>query len=612
MAKQTSSLVVSPWLGGLNSTDDPAFLSPGVMQQADNIVFDFDSSKKRREGINYDWDDATPSANKVVGGIDYWVGTSDSKAQYLISVLSNGTVYRTEAGVRTLIADAGTPWAIPANGLTEANLEVFNNRVIIAVSGISNQMKYWDGNPSNPLRDLPSIVYNAGIPIVSVSRSSAGTTRTLIFNLPVTIANGQRIVINDGPAGYVGSYILASGGGTTTVTYVASSPLTESTTPDVTLSIGTFAPLALYIREHQGRLLTNDKTRLDYLMFSEINDHRVWGGSGTSGGFAIGQGDGDPAGITGISPTYRGDVFVGKRTKLYRIPQSADFDFAAVIKISNGIGFLSHQGIVPIDQDDIFFVSDRGLHSLQATNAYGDFSANYISRDIQKSFVYNWEQSRKPFIKGVYLPDINSAMFSVSESGSATNNSMYLYNLQLKYWYRWPGVSAESLISAQDPDRRRAYLGTTDGRLAQSLTGANQDTNTLGGLSPIIEKLKTGILWCDSRSDTIKAFKRISIMYRGSGSFQIIATVQIDNFAPQAVSFFSSSLALPLGTMVLGQDVLGGSYEFAPYSQPIDGYGRGITLTIEQSDLNTGLAIQGFVVEFESAGDSPETRQDNN
>ena len=606
MAKKTSALQVAPWIGGLNTSTDAGFLQPGELTAADNIIFDYDSSKRRRDGINYNWDNATPGSAPVVGGIDYWFGTSDSKAQFLITVLADGKVYRTSGGLRTLIPDGGSPWTTP---LTEANLEVFNNRVIIAVSGVNNQMKYWDGNPASPLLDLPSLVYNAGVPIFSVSRASSGTTRTLVFNNPVTIANGQPIIIDGGPAAYNGSYTLLSGSGTNTITYTAATSLTESTTVTATISVGGRAPLALYIREHAGRLVTNDKTRLDFLMFSEVGDHRVWGGNGTSGGFAISQGDGDPDGITGITPTYRGDIFVGKRTKLYRIPATGDFDFASVIKVSNGIGFISHQGIVAIDQDDILFISDRGIHSLQATNAYGDFSAAFISTPIQRSFIQEFEASRKKYIKGAYLPEINSVMFAVSERGSSTNNAAWLFNLQLKYWFRWPGVSAETLISAQDADKRRVYLGTTNGRLAQTLTGLNQDVLSAGSLQNISSKVTTGVLWLDSRQDTVKGLKRVMIIYRASGSYSITAKVKIDNFAEQGISFLSASNAVPLGVMVLGEDVLGGSFTLAPYSLPVDGYGRGVTLSVEQSDLNTALAVQGFLIEFEGGADSPETRQ---
>jgi hypothetical protein len=676
MAKRTTNLQVFPWVGGLVTSIDETLIPVGALTIADNITFDFNDSKKRREGINYNWDNnvflvtsrsssgttrtitgtftntgiavgdkvsfagagnalyngtelvvtavsgtalsytATASvtesptteyslywANKVIGGIDFWFGSEDTKAHYLVSVLDNGAVYYTSNGVRTRLTDAGTPWDIPPTGLAEANLEVFQNNVVIAVSGLNNRMKHWDGDPTAPLDDLP-----ANAIAVSVSRASSGTTRTLIFNSPVNgLTDGEEVIINGGPAAYNGRFALTSGAGTTTLTYTASTSLTESTIGDTAITAGVAAPLALFIREHLGSLWANDKTELDRLHYSGAGTAFEWGGVGTSGAHDIGVGDGDPVGLTGIAPTFKGDLFVGKRTKLYRLV-GQDPDLVQIIKVSTGIGFLSHQGVVGIDQDDLFFVSDRGIHSMSTTNAYGDYSATYISKDIQKTFIEDFEESRKKYIKAAYLPQLNSAVFAVSESGSAENNSIYLFNVPKGYWYRWPNIQAETLISAQDADKRRLYLGTYQARLSQTLTNSNVDTTFSNQTTTIANKVATGLMLVDGRPDTVKGFKRLRIVFRGSGSYTITAKVKIDNFSEQAIAFVSNQQDIPLGAFILGEDVLGGSFVTAPYSLPIDGYGRGIKITIEQNDLNTALAIQGFMIEYIGGQDSPETR----
>lgn len=538
--------------------------------------------------------------NKVVGGIDYWFGTSDSKTQYLITTLENGATYRTLQGTRNRILDGGLAWAVP---LTEANMEVFANRVVIAVSGVTNRMKYWDGNPAQPLRDVVAAEL-----LTSVSRSSTGTTRTIVMSGNVTTADGDPIVVMapNAPA-YEGSFTLLSGSGTTTITYTAATALEELSTADTDILLGPPAPLAKFIRQHQGNLLANDKTRLDFLHYSGTFNMFQWGGVGDSGGFPVGEGDGDPDGLSGISPTFKSTTFVGKRTKLYRL-DGTDPDLYVPVKISDGIGFISHQAIAAIDQDDVFFASDRGFHSISATNAYGDFVSAYISKDIQKSFVEDWAPSRKRFIRAAYIPEINSALFAVSEQGSSFNNSLYLFNIEYKWWYRWPNIQAETLISAQDADRRRLYLGLLSGRLAQTLTGQNVDISETGTTSTIASNATTGLIFPDSRPDQVKGYKRLMLVYQGDGSYTITATVKIDNYATQAVSFSSNEAAVPLQDFVLGEDVLGGSFVTAPYSLPVDGYGRGIKISVQQNDLNTSLAIQGIMVEFEQAGDMAETR----
>jgi hypothetical protein len=245
---------------------------------------------------------------------------------------------------------------------------------------------------------------------------------------------------------------------------------------------------------------------------------------------------------------------------------------------------------------------------MAATSAYGDFTANFISKDIQKTFVERFTQGRKRFIKAAYLPEINSACFSVSEDSSPTNNMLYLYNIQSQCWYRWPNIEAESLISAQDSDRRRVYLGTYRARLAQTQTSFNRDVFFNEEDVYIRNRVATGLIFPDGRPDTIKAFKSIRLIFKAAGSYTVTCKVKIDNFSEQAISFVSNETALPLGTMVLGSDVLGGSYVTAPHALPIDGQGRGIKLTFEQNDLNTALALQGFIIEYWSGDAFQEVR----
>jgi hypothetical protein len=693
MAKRTKSLMILPWKGGLVTSKDEALLEPAQLTIADNISLSYSDEKRRREGINYNWDDAafivthrsssgsirtltgtfahtgilvgdviavdgaeniayntaaavvqsisgttltydagaplTESstadtgiywANKVVGGLDYWFGSEDAKAQYLVSVLDNGMVFYTSGGNRARLVDTGTAWTGP---LTEANLEVLHNKIVIAVSGLNNVMKYWDGDPANTLTDLPSHLYGVTgtIPnqvftlIASISRASAGTTRTVIFDADIPTSDldvGDTLIITSTNAAYRGVHVIISrsvSAGHTTYTYNGGSPLTEATTADTTMNVGVNAPLASFVREHAGALWCNDKTRLDRLHYSGSDLFSWQGRDGLSGATDVGDGDGDPSGISGIAPTFKGVLFVGKRTKLYRIDISGgDFDTLTQTKVSNGIGFLSHQGVVAVEQDDILFVSDRGIHSMAATNAYGDFTAAFISSDIQKTFVEVFTPGRRRFIKSAYLPEINSALFSVSEDGSATNNMLYLYNIQSKAWYRWPNVEAEALISAQDPDRRRVYLGTYRGRLAQTQTSFNRDVFFNEEVVYIRNRVATGLIYPEGRPDTVKAFKSIRLIFKSAGSYTITCKVKIDNFSEQALSFVSNETALPLGTMVLGSDVLGGSYVTAPHSLPIDGIGRGIKLTFEQNDLNTALALQGFIIEYWSGDTFQENR----
>jgi hypothetical protein len=106
----------------------------------------------------------------------------------------------------------------------------------------------------------------------------------------------------------------------------------------------------------------------------------------------------------------------------------------------------------------------------------------------------------------------------------------------------------------------------------------------------------------------VKAYKRLMVVYRAAGSFTLNVKVRIDNFSEQSFALVSNSGAKPLGEFILGTDYLGSSFVLAPESRPIDGYGRGIKITVEQTDSNAPLSVQGLLVEYEGGADQPETR----
>jgi hypothetical protein len=218
-------------------------------------------------------------------------------------------------------------------------------------------------------------------------------------------------------------------------------------------------PKASWCGQHQGRLILNDKTNVDSFQYSAVNDHTLWNGVGDSGGFPIAQGDGDPDGLNGFV-SFKGIGFFGKRLKLYRMTGYAPEEWQIEL-VSDGIGFVNQNAIARVDQDDVFFVSTKGVHSLAATNNYGDFESTFVSSDIQRTFNNSFVKTRLKYVTAAYLNTVNSIAFAFTESSAAsrlntnntTNNALYLFNVVLKQWYRWSDVSCQSVIVASDGDR---------------------------------------------------------------------------------------------------------------------------------------------------------------
>lgn len=591
-------------------SSNPEYDSTGVVSTLTSTILQLTTSGSYHEDLTDD--DTIYWSNKVIGLYDYWFQTDVTKAHWIISVLDNGMVFASaDGGVRHRLHTIGQKWTI-APPLSLANMETINNILVIAVDGVNNQMVYWNGDLTVPLQDLPDL-YNGietdvgGGTLIrtkSIEKSSSGTTRTIKFDTALLpfLQPGDTIIIKGDDPNYIGTFTaLTVTGSEAVVTYTALTPLTQSTTADTTFNIGSFAPLSLNLRQHLGVLWVDDRTKLDEVHYSG-QDIFSWGINGTSdllsGATIVGDGDGDPKGVSGISPSFQGALFIGKRTKLYRIDATpGNLDSLVVVKVSDDIGFLSHQSVCAVEQTDLVFVSERGVHSMTTTNAYGNFLSNYLSKDINRTFSTDFTAVRKPFIKICYVPEISAVLMAVSDNQGGFNNAVYGYNLDHKYWYRWTGLEAESMCTSLDNSLRTLYLGGYRTRLLQTLTGLEADIYYDGSTKLIPMTVTTGNLYMGNFS-SLKLFKELRIFVVPKPNFTIVVTVSIDNAPAQSLVFSSSFSAVPLGQMILGFDTLGKTSISEPYAQAIDGQGRSIKITFSQIDNQEPVGILGYAVDY--------------
>ena len=505
------------------------------------------------------------------------------------------------------------PSTIPSNQLVKAEHAVFGTRPSRKKrEGITLN---WDSNVSNSAKVIgikdfwyDDIINNAKIKrLVGVhdngniySYNTAGAATLLALDggatpwpNPVTIASFE--VMNN----QLGIFVDGLG----------NTPKRWDGVNDV-FDLGGDPPDAAFARSHLGRLWTNDKNNKDRLHYCTTGNPEEWNGVGDSGALDIGLGDGDPSGITAIFPTYKGDLFVAKKTKLYRVTGYTPETFSISL-VSSGVGCISHNSIAQVDQDDMVFASERGFHSLVATANFGDFQGAFLSRDIQDTFNNDFSKPRLPYIKGSYLSQINSVAFTITDSALSTsyNNTVWLYNFEQKAWYSWPNIPCESIGYSTDDDKNRWFLGGITGRIYKTFNGLNYDISETGVNTAIRFQIKTGIIYVDDQRYLIKGFKKFSLIFNPVGVFTLTVTIKIDNYSSQSFAFTSDSgLVFLLGvSFILGTSTLGGSLALAPYTIGIDGYGRGIQIMIEQNNVDQQVEIQGMGIEYRSAGPQQET-----
>jgi hypothetical protein len=363
------------------------------------------------------------------------------------------------------------------------------------------------------------------------------------------------------------------------------------------------APDATYGLIHLGRIWCNDKTNKGRLHYSQTFDETVWLGLGDSGAIDAYPGDGDPEGINNAY-VYKGFLVVGKKAKRYRIVGDSPENFFVEL-ISDGMG---NEGplAIPVDETDVVFMSRRGIHSQAATDTYGDTDSSYLSSDIKPTF-NSWAADQLKYTQGVYVPELNSIALSVAEEGQNGQNAVWLYNFEVQVpgkqrpgvWYRWPNISCTALNRRFTNGIYKLVFGTNDGRIIQA-----QKANDYAdfGDNGILFSIRSGTIYPGGDPHAIKAFKKISMIYRPKGNFTFALKATIDNQQPQFFGFNQISGLDLLGVnFVLGSSILGSSATLAPYTWSMEGYGRGVTLEITQPSADEQVEIWGFIVEYENA-----------
>lgn len=596
MPLRTKLFQIQQWGGGLNTSVDPALIPNTDLVVANNVIFDTKTSRRKRGGIEL-WDYVGTASTRSSSGTTRTL-ILDAADAGKFSVSDDISVFHSQFEsfydgksftVDTVTTTTNTDDTITyeaTGSLTEGSTSVSPIRVGLNSSGtrlIGTHDFHRNAGGGSKVR-VAFAVNSAGA-FYSYNESGKRTTLTNAGTAVTspTIANFE--TINE-------KLIIGIDG--TTNTPKKYDPASSADVQD----LGGTPPNFSILRQHLSRIFTNDKSAPDRLHYSSTANPEEWNGAGDSGAIDIGIGDGDPSGITGIYPTFKGELFIAKKTKLYRVSGFTPETFR-VEQVSNGIGSVGNDSIAQVDQDDLLFASGRGFHSISATANFGDFSASFISNTIQSLFNDLVDLNR---IRARYIPDLNSVAFAVSSTG--TNNSELLfYNIVFKTWYRWPGIKPESLMLRIEGDRKRLYIGNADNRILQTQTKAFTDFGNVG----IPLGVKTGIIYPDGQLYTIKAFKRLILLFRPKGSFTFTAKVKIDNFAEQVLTFSQGGEADLLGSsFVLGTSELGIDPVLAPNVKPIDGYGHGATLEIEQSGSGQDVEIYGFGFEFEDAGTAQE------
>jgi hypothetical protein len=602
MGRRTQLYTIMPWTGGVNTSVDAGVLNPQELVQADNVVFSSTGARIKREALEY-LDSAVPTpafrsssgttrtlkfaANELVDGTDEKLVVGE---RITVTGLANYNVIRAKILTRT--DTGGGVYTITYTGGSSLNeAETAAGGITVARSSkLVGIHDYWRFDTNNS--DVQLLVYaneegqlfylDSSNNRVQIQPDTGVTTPTLTCRAVRFLTFNENLLIffpNEGD------------------TPCKWNPDTDAQYQDLAAN----APDASFGFIHLGRVWTDDKTNKSRLHFSETFDETIWLGVGDSGAVDVWPGDGDPEGINCAYP-YKGFLMIGKKARRYRLTGDAPENFFVEL-VSSGMGTEGPMAI-PVDESDLVFMSRRGVHSQQVTDSYGDTDAAYLSADIKSTF-NSWAPTLLKYSQGAYIPELNSIAISVAEQSQSDQNAVWLYNFEVQVpekqrpgaWYRWPDLSCTALSRRYVSGVYKLIFGTTDGRIIQAqVTNEYADFGTDG----ILYTVKTGTIYPGGNPSTMKAFKKISMIFRPRGNFSFTVTAKVDNQTSQSFSFDQASGLDLLGeTFVLGTSELGASEVFAPYTFTMEGLGRGVVLTITQPDADEQIELYGLSIEYE-------------
>lgn len=175
--------------------------------------------------------------------------------------------------------------------------------------------------------------------------------------------------------------------------------------------------------------------------------------------YRIDEGDGDPVGITGLSNTFRGDLYVFKWNSIHRIYLS-QYGFGRD-QFTDQVGCVHHNTIVTL-KNDIFFVSSEGIHSLVSTDKYGAAEEATISYPIYEWFQENVNWAASKSMVATFDKQSNSYMLSFPTLGSSIPNQILGFNILTKEFWTWEDCEYPVLATYFDVGRQRTMIGCND------------------------------------------------------------------------------------------------------------------------------------------------------
>lgn len=539
MARTTKTLVISPWIGGLNTSEDPSILGqdPSGQQeltQFDNYVFGSNSHSRKKRGGQARYNSASVMTSGTAATpvdciyvTDYWANISSTKTQRMVAITegSPGKIWRSSyTGSMTAMVFSGVTPVFTQGNITS---QVMNEDLIIGYSKSAPPI-YWDNqNPATNIKPLTA---------------STGTT-----------PNGR------------------------------------------------------LVRQHLNRLwIAGTGAFPDRIYYSGADNHLSWDTASAAGFIDIYPGDGDPEGITAIFPSLNTrELYVAKRTSLYKIDTSSlsDSDWA-VVPVSGAIGCVAHNTAIPVNQSDLIFCSDQGVHTLgQVISQTQVIPEEFLSASIQPDYNDIITASQRFAMSAVWDQKNGNYLLCTQRVGMTVFETVYVYNVSFKKWLRWTSVPCNHIMKRLKASTGDYEIYTAD--QSGKINIINQSAKNDFGAA-ISSVFKTVVLYPQGNFLFESNFTNFRLLCKSVDTSSLRIDWMVDASDKQtAVINQRINSGNTLGTTLLGAAfILGSPTTRKPISCHLNGYGHGIEITVTHDTLNKTVEILGMGIEFEPGEES--------
>lgn len=325
--------------------------------------------------------------------------------------------------------------------------------------------------------------------------------------------------------------------------------------------------------------------------------------TGTSDIFNIDLGVSDAKGILALAPEFLGRLYIGKLNSIYEMDTAVTA--APIRPITETIGIVSHNGVVAVG-GDLLFPSLRGLHSMRATQIYGDIQDYYLTRPINNIWLNKINFDRAEEITACFSQEYNS-YFMVYPDKNTNNYNLLGYNINDGSFYHWDDFGCTYVAPQIDFTTKamKTLFGMRSGKIftmepVNDVLGLSSTFLDLG--TPYTSSFTTPPMFPAGSPGPQFRFSKVDVFFTPKSAADITVVYKVDDKLPVTRTISQSGLTI--------------NGEMCKKTIDLTGEGQAITLTFSctssVSNAGAGMEILGYNIYCLPAGDIYQTVQVSN